>query len=148
MSRSARPGAFLRPDEQSRVEAAIAAAEAGTSGEIRVVISRRAGDDALAAARDAFRRLRMHETRERNAVLVLLATASRKFAILGDEAVHRRVGQEGWERLRDGMAERFRRDDFGGGLAYAVEEVGRVLAEHFPRRDDDRDELPDAVVEE
>lgn len=148
MNRSARPGAFLRSDEKAQVEAAIAQAERGTSGEIRVVISRRVKGDALEVARDAFQRLGMHETRERNGVLVLLATASRSFAILGDEGVHRHVGQDGWDHLRDGMAERFRRDDFGGGLAYAVEEVGRVLAEHFPRRADDRNELPNAVVEE
>ena len=148
MHRSARPTAFLSPEESAQVEAAIAAAELGTSGEVRVVISRRVKGDALDAAWGVFRRLEMHETRERNAVLILLAAASRTFAILGDEGIHRFVGAEGWAHLRDGMAERFGRDDFGGGLAYAVEEVGRVLRQHFPRREDDRDELPNQVLEE
>jgi len=148
MSRSARPTAFLSPEERARVEAAVAAAELDTSGEIRVVISRRVKGDALDAALGVFRRLKMHETRERNGVLILLAAASRTFAILGDEGIHRFVGPEGWAHLRDGMAERFARDDFGAGLAYAVEEVGRVLRQHFPRREDDRDELPNQIVEE
>ncbi len=146
--RSRRPGAFLTPEEKARVEAAIAEAEKGTSGEIRVMITRKARGDPLEAARRAFERLGMHRTRERNGVLILLAVAERRFAILGDEAVHRLIGQEGWEHIRDRMAEYFRQDDFGGGLEYAVREVGRVLAEHFPHRPDDVNELPDQVVEE
>jgi putative membrane protein len=46
------------------------------------------------------------------------------------------------------MAERFRQNDFAGGLVYAVDRVGQVLAEHFPRQQGDLNELPDAVVEE
>lgn len=148
MERSLRPQAFLSADERRRVEEAVAAAERETSAEIRVVISRTVHGDALEAARERFARLRMHETAGRNAVLILLAVASRRFAIFGDEAVHRVVGQEGWEHVRDGMGERFRRDDFGGGLAYGVEQVGRVLKERFPWREGDADELPNRVEEE
>lgn len=146
--RKSRPTAFLTPEEKRRVETAIAEAERRTSAEIRVVISRRAQGDPLEAARRAFARLRMHETRERNGVIIYLATADRRFAIFGDEGVHRFVGQAGWESIRDGMAERFARGAFGEGLVYAVEQVGKVLAEHFPWREDDVNELPDEVVEE
>lgn len=146
--RSRRPGAFLNPDEAAAVAAAIAAAERRSSGEIRVVIARKAHGGALDEALRTFRRLKLHETAERNAVLILLCTASHSFAILGDEGVHRYVGQEGWDGIRTGMAERFRQDDFAGGLVYAVENVGRVLAEHFPCQGCDVNELPDAVVEE
>ncbi|MBI5013997.1 MAG: TPM domain-containing protein [Deltaproteobacteria bacterium] len=148
MTRSKRPGAFLTDEEKARVASAIAAAEKETSGEIRVVISRKVRGGVLDAAKDAFRRLKMHETRERNAVLILVATVSRAFAILGDEGVHRHLGQEGWDHIRDGMAERFRQGDVAGGLVHAVSEVGTVLARHFPWRADDRDELPNDVVEE
>jgi len=148
MARSGRPQAFLSDDERTRVEAAIAAAERETSAEIRVVVCRAVSGDVLEAARKRFTKLGMHETEGRNAVLILLAVASRRFAILGDEAVHRAVGQTGWDHIRDGMGERFRGDDFGGGLAYAVEEVGKVLAEHFPWREGDVDELCNRVVEE
>lgn len=147
-TRSTRPGAFLTGEEKARVASAIEAAEKETSGEIRVVISRKVRGGVLDAARDAFRRLKMHQTRERNGVLILIATASRNFAILGDEGVHRHLGQEGWDHVRDGMADRFRQGDAAGALAYAVSEVGAVLGRHFPRRSDDTDELPDEVVEE
>ena len=33
------------------------------------------------------------------------------------------------------------------GMIAAVEKVGAVLAEHFPRADDDRNELSDRLIE-
>jgi len=147
-TRSGRPGAFLSAAEKEQVEQAIAAAERETSGEIRVLVSRTVRGDPLDAARERFARLKMDQTRQRNAVLILLAVASRRFAIWGDEGVHRIVGQEGWDHLRDGMTRHFQQDDFGGGLAYAVGEVAKVLKTHFPWQPDDLDELPNQVVEE
>ncbi len=147
MERSARPERFLTEGERAAVEAAVAEAEAATSGEIRVVVNRRVLGDPLEEAQKTFARLGMHQTRDRNAVLVFLVLRSRRFAIFGDEGIHRFVGQEGWDRLRDGMAERFQRGDFGGGLVYAVREVGAVLREHFPWREGDVNELPDGVEE-
>ncbi|HSH70241.1 MAG TPA: TPM domain-containing protein [Deferrisomatales bacterium] len=142
------PGTFLSRDEKTRIEEAIAAAELKTSGEIRVMVSRAVKGDPLEAAKERFSRLKMQDTRERNGVLILVAVASRRFAILGDEGIHRFVGQEGWEHIRDGMAERFRSDDFGGGLTYAVTEVAKVLKAHFPWQSDDVNELPNQIVEE
>ncbi|MBI5446068.1 MAG: TPM domain-containing protein [Deltaproteobacteria bacterium] len=143
-----RPVSFLLPEERERVRRAIEAAERASSGEIRVVISRRAGRDALATARRVFRRLRMDETRDRNAVLILVAIKSHRFAILGDEGIHRFVGQEGWDRARDLLAERFHVGDFAGGLVAAVEDVGTVLKAHFPCCEGDRNELSDEVLDE
>ncbi|GAB4256808.1 MAG: TPM domain-containing protein [Deferrisomatales bacterium] len=144
----ARPAGLLTAREKERIEQAIARAEGTTSGEIRVVLSRRIHGDPLEAARRTFARLKMHETRERNGVLILLGVKSRRFAIFGDEGIHRIVGQEGWDHIRDGMAERFRKGDFAGGLEYAVEEVAQVLAHHFPWKEGDVNELSDEVLEE
>jgi putative membrane protein len=35
----------------------------------------------------------------------------------------------------------------GDGMAAAVTQIGSVLAEHFPRSDNDTNELPDRVIE-
>jgi uncharacterized membrane protein len=144
--RRASSSAFLSPGEQSRVEEAIAAAERETSGEIRVVISGKAMGDPLAEARRLFVSLGMPRTAARNGVLVLLAVRERRFAILGDEGIHRLVGQEGWEGFRDAMEARFRAGDMVGGLELAIREVAAILRTHFPRRGDDVNELPDGVV--
>ena len=130
----------------------MSAAERRTAGEIRVHIERRVAPgrlaptaDALARARDVFAALEMHETALRAGVLIYLAVEDHKLAIVGDVAIHARVGPGYWESLRDRMVEQLREGAVRDAVLHAVAEVGSVLAREFPRRPDDVDELPDEV---
>jgi uncharacterized membrane protein len=142
---------LLSDDDLAAVVEAVHAAEKGTSGEIRVHLERRvrrprgAALDALARAREVFAQLGMHKTARRNGVLIYLAVEDRKVAIVGDEGIHARVGDAGWERLRDVMVERLRRGEARAAVVEAVREVGSVLARHFRRENGDIDELSDEV---
>jgi len=136
---------ILTAEEESRIVAAIAAAEKATSGEIRVHVELRAGGDPLAAARRWFGRLGMDRTRERNGVLVYLAVDDRSFSIVGDRGIHERVGDDGWASIRDGIQAAFVEGRFADGLTEAIRSVGAILATHFPPRGDDRNELSDTV---
>lgn len=138
---------FIAQLDHPRLEAAIAAAEARTSGEIRVVVHRRAIDDAVSFAQAEFLRLGMAKTRERNAVLLFVAPVSQAFAIIGDEGVHQKCGQTFWSELAAAMQDSFRRADYTGALVEGIERAGQLLAEHFPRRPDDTNELPDGVID-
>ena len=89
----------------------------------------------------------MTRTRERNAVLILVAPDSHTFAIVGDVGVHARCGSNFWADVAHHMEARFREGQFTAGLAEAVTMTGDLLATHFPRLPDDRNELPDDVVE-
>jgi len=130
-----------------RIEHAIAAAERLTSGEIRVVIHRAAVSDPVAAAREEFARLEMYRTREHNAVLILVAPQSHSFAIFGDEAIHAKCGQPFWDEVTTAMTGYFREGKFSDGLVHAINKAGTILAKHFPRRPDDKNELPDDVID-
>ncbi len=149
--RSDIPRKFFTTDEQRQVREAIAAAEARTSGEIRLHVERDvprrkpiAGDPYL-RAREVFAQLGMHETAERNGVLIYLATRSRRFAVLGDEELHQRVGEDFWSEIRDLFAEHFRADRFVTGLTAGIALVGERLRKYFPHRDDDLNELSDDI---
>lgn len=135
------------PLDRGAIKSAIARAEALTSGEIRVVLYPRGVDDAVATARSEFARLGMHRTRERNAVLILVAPVSQSFAIFGDEGVHARCGEVFWQEVARIMEQAFRRGAFTEGIVGAVEHTGLLLSRHFPRRPDDENELPDDVVD-
>lgn len=148
MARDSKPTAFLSPEEQEQVKAAVAAAEKDTSGEIRVYLESRLpwlARDPYRRARRVFAKLGMHATAERNGVLVYLATRSHRFAIVGDEALHQHVGDAFWRETTAGMARHFAEDRFGDGLAEAVVLVGRRLAERFPHQADDKNELSDEL---
>lgn len=131
--------------DDARVLAAIGAAERQTSGEIRVVVSPRKTEDPIAAARREFERLGMTRTAARNGVLILIAPASHAFAVIGDQGVHEKCGDGFWRELADTMAAHFKRGAFTDGLVLGIERAGALLAEHFPRSPDDRNELPDTI---
>lgn len=149
--RSDRPSSFLRPDERDVVLAAIRAAEGCTSAEIRLHIERDlpakapACGDPYARARALFAAMGMHATEARNGVLFYLATRTHRFAVLGDEALHARVGDTFWQEVAALMASHFAEDRFGDGLSAGIARVGEQLAVHFPCRADDVNELADDI---
>jgi uncharacterized membrane protein len=139
---------FLSKLEHDQIVAAIRAAESKTSGEIRVYIQRgKLNTDPLISAQKKFRRLRMDKTSERNAVLIFIAPRAHKFAVLGDKAIHEKCGEQFWQQVVDGMREHFQKEKFSRAIVEGIEEVGKVLAAHFPRASANANELPDKIVE-
>jgi uncharacterized membrane protein len=143
-----KPQEFLDRLDHQRISGAIAAAERTTSGEIRVFVER--GDvaaDPLLFAEQKFLELGMEKTAERNAILIFVAPHAQKFAVVGDEGVHKKCGAEFWQQLVDAMRAHFQREEFTDALVEAIESAGELLARYFPRRHDDRNELSDQVIE-
>jgi uncharacterized membrane protein len=139
---------FLSKLEHDQIVRAIRDAESKTSGEIRVFIQRGKLDgDPLPAAHRRFRRLGMYKAPERNAVLIFVAPRAHKFAIIGDEAIHQKCGEELWQRLVNQMREHFRNEKFSEAIVDAIREIGEALAAQFPRRSTSSGELPDEIVE-
>ena len=143
---------FLSDADFDAITRAITTAEARTSAEIRVHLERRVPrrlfrrpSDVLSRAQHVFRRLGMHKTAERHGVLVYLAVEERRLAVVGDEGIHGRVGDRHWNRVRDLMVEKLRENAPRQALERAIGELGQALAEHYPRRPDDRNELSDEV---
>jgi uncharacterized membrane protein len=139
---------FLSKLEHDRVIRAIREAESKTSGEIRVLIQRgKLNSDPFVAARKRFYRLGMHKTRERNGVLIFVAPRVHKFAVVGDEAIHAKCGDEFWQGVVHNMRTHFRNEKFSEALVDALKEIGSILARHFPKTSEDTNELPDDVIE-
>jgi len=132
--------------DSERIVAAIAAAEKTTSGEIRVHVTRRFPKDLEERAVRRFHLLGMTKTAERNGVLIYIAPRARRFRILGDTAIHEKCGEHFWKEVASAMEAHFRDGRLTEGVVAGVERVGEVLARHFPRREKDRNELPDDIT--
>ena len=138
-------------EDFTAIAEAVRRAEAATSAEIRVHLERRVHrlpgqrPDALRRARKVFAHLGMHLTAERHGVLIYLAVEDKKLAVVGDEGIHRQVGDAYWETVRDLMIAKLREGRALEAVLAGIAEVGRVLARHFPRRPDDQNELSDQV---
>jgi uncharacterized membrane protein len=128
------PKHFSKHLQHDKIVEAIRDAEHKTTGQIRVSISPKHIDDPVTAAQIEFMRLGMNESRERNGVLIFVAPRSHKFAVIGDEAVHAKCGDEFWRKLVDVMSGYFRKSEFTPGIIHGVQKAGELLAEHFPHQ--------------
>jgi uncharacterized membrane protein len=132
--------------DDDRVKAAIVAAEKQTSGEIRVSVSRFFWGNVQRAAHRAFTRMGMRATRDRNGILFFVVPSRRAFAIIGDEGIHQKTGQEFWNNLAAVMSADFMGGKFNEGLIRGIEEAGRSLGVHFPfEGEKDVNELSDDI---
>jgi uncharacterized membrane protein len=139
---------FLGKLDHDRIVRAIREAEENTSGEIRVFFQRGTlKGDALAAAQKQFRNLGMQKTKERNGVLIFVAPRARKFAVIGDDGVHQKCGEEYWTHLIDSMREHFQKEDFTQALLEAIDRTGELLGQYFPKQGGGKNELPDEIIE-
>ena len=87
----------------------------------------------------------MTKTSARTGVLLFLLLEERQFYIFGDEGIHARVGQKAWEQVAEELSRHFSEKKFRDGLIHGVRSAGKLLAEHFPRLKDDKNELSDQV---
>ena len=95
-----------------------------------------------------FGKLGVWDTERNNGVLIYLLLAEHAIEIVADRGLAARVPQTVFAELAAAMGEAFRRGDFEAGLLRAVDEVGKLLREHFavePGRANPN-ELPDAPV--
>lgn len=86
-------------------------------------------------------------THGRTGILIYLSRAEHRAEIVADEAIATRVRAEVWGEAMAAMLAELKQDHLADGLIAAVTRVGAVLAEHFPRAEDDQNELPDRLIE-
>ena len=102
---------------------------------------------ALARAVDLFKVGAERRTHGRTGILIYLSMREHRAEIVADEAITSIVPPETWGDAMAAMLVEIRQGRVADGMIAAVERVGRVLAEHFPRADDDINELPDRLIE-
>ena len=86
-------------------------------------------------------------THGRTGVLLYLSMREHRAEIVADDSIANLVHAEIWGEAMVDMLAHVSRGRIAEGLAAGVEDVGKVLAEHFPRGDHDDNELPDRLIE-
>lgn len=86
-------------------------------------------------------------THGRTGILIYLSMREHRAEIVADEAIAGKVSPEVWGEAMAAMLACIREGRVADGMIAAVERVGAVLAEHFPRAQNDVNELPDRLIE-
>lgn len=136
---------FFNASEEALLVESIVKAELHTSGEIRLHIENFCLGNELKRAAKVFEKLKMHETAERNGVLIYIAALSHKIAVVGDEGIHQKLGSEFWDQLVKALIEKFKVGRKAEALSECIIECGEQLGKYFPRNGDDKDELTNTI---
>jgi len=137
--------AVFKEKEEEEIRKAVEAAEALTSGEIRVCIEKHCPENPLDRAANYFTKLGMNKTSLRNGVLVYLAYDDRKFAIIGDAGINKVVPPHFWDDTKELMLSHFKEGRLAEGLIAGIAMAGNELKIFFPAKDGDSNELPDDI---
>ena len=86
-------------------------------------------------------------TSGRTGVLIYLSMAEHKAEIVADEAIHAKVAPEIWGEAMAKLVAEVRQGRIADGMVAAIGDVGAILGTHFPREADDKNELPDRLIE-
>ena len=83
----------------------------------------------------------------RTGILIYLSMAERRAEIIGDEAIVKVTDESTWGEAMASLIADVREGRPGDGIVAAIQQVGAVLAEHFPRSSTDTNEIPDKLIE-
>ncbi len=137
--------ALLTEADLKAVEQAVKSFESRTSGEIVVSFQMLSKGDPEKAARKIFKRLKLYRTAGRNATLIVLYIASRKFAVIGDQGIDEKVPADFWYTTVAVMGDHFTAGRIKAGLVEGIGILGEALSKYFPVRSDDINELSDEL---
>ncbi len=98
------------------------------------------------AAMEQFLAHGLHITRERTGVLIFAALSDHQVEIVADEGIHSKVDQVVWADAVEALARGMKKNDPAAGFEAAITLCGDVLAEHFPPRADNPNEIKDRLV--
>jgi putative membrane protein len=83
----------------------------------------------------------------RTGILIYLSMAERRAEIVADEAITGVTTPDTWGEAMAALLVEVKAGRVAEGMVAAIERVGVVLAEHFPRSAGDRNEIPDKLIE-
>lgn len=136
---------FLTSEEEQEIVEAIRQAEENTTGEIRVHIEGSSNGDIEKRTFEVFHELNMHETKLHNGVLIYIAVHDHNFTVYGDMGINKVVADDFWDCTVDLIQNHFKEGRFKQGLVEGVLNAGKQLKTHFPKTDNDTNELPNTI---
>lgn len=98
------------------------------------------------AAITSFYGERLYQTKDENGILIFVSVLEKKVWILGDRRINEKIDSDQWQDIIDELSAGIRAHNQCEALCHAVERVGKVLLEHFPISDDDKNELHNIII--
>ncbi|WP_260482203.1 TPM domain-containing protein [Sphingomicrobium flavum] len=83
----------------------------------------------------------------RTGILIYLSMAEHRAEIVHDDAITEVVEPDTWAEAMISLLGPVKEGRISDGICDAIEDIGEVLAEHFPKTSEDTNEIPDKLIE-
>lgn len=90
----------------------------------------------------------LHYTRAHTGILILASLLEHRVVVLADKGINEKVDAGTWDEVVRILTDALKSGNACNGFCKAIERCGQILAQHFPRSPDDRDELANKLVTE
>ena len=94
-----------------------------------------------------FRAAAERRTAGRTGILIYLSMGEHRAEIIGDEAITSVTTPETFGEAMADLLSHVREGRIADGMVAAIQDIGEVLTEHFPRAPEDENEIPDKLIE-
>jgi putative membrane protein len=114
----------------------------GRPGPLRLLLSERVRAETVdRAAKLAFLEQGLTRTRDRTGILIFVSLLEHRVEVLADTGIDAQVPEGTWDGVVNTILEGIRSRQAETGLVDAIRICGDLLADRFPPREDDTDEL-------
>jgi len=98
-------------------------------------------------AQEQFFQQNLHHTNERTGVLLFVSITEHYVEIIADKGINDAVHAGVWDEVATDFIHQVKTGHVTTGFLHAVKACGDVLAEHFPCSEENRNELPNHLIE-
>ena len=96
-------------------------------------------------AYQAFIENRVDRTIDRTGILIFVSMKEHRIRILADSGISQKVESNIWDGLVEKLVSEIRAGRLPEGLLQVIGVCGKLLSQYFPRKDGDKNELPNGV---
>ena len=98
------------------------------------------------AAAAAFQRNRLRNTEDSTGILIYISLYEHQVKVIGDDGISDKLSTDDWEHICNAIITNFKDKQYKTGIVEGINLSGKLLADHFPIKPDDKDELENELI--
>lgn len=98
------------------------------------------------AAAAAFQHNRLRNTEDSTGILIYISLYEHQVKVVGDDGISAKLTHPDWQHICDAIIKDFKENNYTNGIVEGINLSGKLLAEHFPIKEGDIDELANELI--
>ncbi len=98
------------------------------------------------AAATAFQHNRLRNTADSTGILIYISLYEHQVKVVGDDGISAKLTHPDWQHICDAIIKEFKEKQYTNGIVDGIDLSGKLLAEHFPIKEGDQDELANELI--